>query len=200
VKVNVMSDTEHDDRAARAARTLVEARELLGRLSFVHEPETSRRREVADEPETVRHRNLAGDVEPLRYGEDRITGEPDRAPAAAEDPRQGWNDWQRNAIANAIAEERKFQRDVHAEVIAHERRQFEAALKELREELLARIAMSAAEAGAEIAMCTAQLSVEVLAAKADLCRKMEATICEMRRVLDAGDARAADAGLSKVLN
>jgi hypothetical protein len=123
------------------------------------------------------------------------------APAVADaDPYEGWNEWLAAGIAAAIAEERKLQRAVQAEIVAHLQRQFDDALKDVRGELEAEIALRAAEVGRELALRAAELELAVLAAKTDITDRMTKTISEMRRVLAAGDARAAENGPNKVLN
>jgi hypothetical protein len=130
---------------------------------------------------------------------------PASAPAAAEtaDP---WREWLRAGIAaerEHQTELTELERGVLASIIARGdrrlddeiksvREDFEAVLRIMREEYESKLAMSRAELASELAMRTAELNVEVIAMKADICRRMEATIVEMRKVLAAGDARAAD--------
>ena len=69
---------------------------------------------------------------------------------------------------------------MQAEIVAHLQRQHDEAMKDLRAELEAEIALRCAEVGRELALRAAELDLAVLSAKSDLCKRMERTIAEMQ--------------------
>jgi hypothetical protein len=215
--------SDDDDRAELVNATLAEARQLIGRLSFIHEPEPANVQRVEHlAPEPLRRAYESGHAEPEpkpeaspargvgggRYraresGPKEVGTSTDVstfALAAAQDPWQPWHDWLNAAIGAALDEERALQRAVQAEIVAHLQRTFDAELKDLRAELQAEIALRCAAVASELTLRTAEIEVSVLAAKTDVCKRMEQTILEMRKCLNAGDARAAENGANKVLN